>query len=765
MPAAARWGRDLLPVLQPHSRGVRVLPGKARLFRVCSRSCDSHSPRRQEGYSTDGLECYPCPRGVTCDRRGAVVVQGECPPGYLPDCSSSYGYVQCDATCAPPPPPQIVTVGSFCRSNGTCAPYFSCVPGYYQAFTNASQALCLPCASALPPNAVWVTPGLVFNDGLACLWECDRAYARANGTTCALVTNRSVARPANVAGFYGLAVQSSCPRETTSEAGVARALGDCMPCPPPPANGYALDGPLCAWACAVGSAVGAECVSPLDCGADGVDGSVTPCATRPLPWQPAGFEPAGLASSAWADVPVLPAVPGHRLLAWDQASPLLSVMRLSGVSLRPSLRNRTAHVASAPAALCSVTTGWVGGAPYAFGGACNQSFLVFVRLPPAAAWSGVLIGQSTPGWRDGFRTQALFQSELHVAFSSATGTLFVLDRWNCLVREVSIPAVGDYRTRAYTVYGRVDRFATTGDPRCYGPLSLARPRSLFAGDGGPSARLFFLDDAGVWQLTPASREVGLALPLGDSSGVWWVEAPDSLTVRVADGSGGRAYTALAAPCPPGRTSRAGGRCTLECEWRDSTGQYHNYVDPLTGACTACASPACAVGERALPCEPRAPGRCQACPPPPAGQVYSVPGSCEAGTLRLPPPCPPGQYQADARFCAPCPPYTRTLLDGAVRVEQCKCFPGFERVAGECSPGPMYEFPLNPACAAGPCAVPPNATVVDARTCAWACLIGYYRMRPAGFAHACQPCRGAPLGAVFTTSGDADEPLSCEFQAG
>lgn len=83
--------------------------------------------------------------------------------------------------------------------------------------------------------------------------------------------------------------------------------------------------------------------------------------------------------------------------------------------------------------LCSVTQAVrVGNWSYAFGSLCNQSFLVYLNLSATTTTGtglGVLIGSSARGWRDGFRTQALFESELYVAArADSTGTVFVLDR-------------------------------------------------------------------------------------------------------------------------------------------------------------------------------------------------------------------------------------------------------------------------------------------------------------------------------------------------
>jgi hypothetical protein len=86
--------------------------------------------------------------------------------------------------------------------------------------------------------------------------------------------------------------------------------------------------------------------------------------------------------------------------------------------------------------LCSLTQAVrVGNWSNAFGSLCNQSFLVYLNLSSAGTGGlGVLIGSSARGWRDGFRTQALFEIELRV---DRTGALFVLDR--CLFSPLGTP--------------------------------------------------------------------------------------------------------------------------------------------------------------------------------------------------------------------------------------------------------------------------------------------------------------------------------------
>lgn len=691
----------------------------------------------QDGYASDGVKCLPCPRGFTCDRFGVVACAGECGPGESPDCDSGGGgFVQClPGACALPGWPTLVQAGPFLRSDGVCAPYFACASGYYQAFDGPKTSRCLPCAGALPAFGMWVTPGLAFNDASSCLWECNRTVSvlSANGSTC-LAVARPAGVPSNQAGHYGAGVQTTCPAGTTSEAGTAMVVGDCVACPGAPGLAYYLDDPYCRWACSAGVGVGAACVVGPDCTMAGTIKTGSGCVSAPFPWQPAGSERLGVVSQAVG----------------------LGVAGLGVAGL---------GVAGMPGGLCSAALGFAGdGRAYTFGAVCNQTFLVWL----AGNRSGVLIGQAVGGWRDGFRTDALFQSELYVAYSGATGTLFVLDRANCLLREVAIPAVGDYRTRVYTVYGRTDRFGVDGAPRCYGLLSLASPRLFMpalVGLGGEAGKYWlFVDDSGVRQLVASTREVLLAVPLarGVPDQVTWLDAPNASVVRVGLGDGtGLAFSAVAGRCVGGSTSLFGGACTLPCAWRDGAGRYLNYVDSGTGACVACTSPVCGLGYGARQCTPTGPGGCEACPVLAAGWTYTVPGDCGVGTLRRLGPCLAGSYQEGA-WCQPCPPYTTTVLGGAVRVEQCKCWAGFERLDGRCTA--VLDGPAGQACAAGVCVVPGHASLVaGGRACEWACDAGYYRASAGGFQDACQACVGLPTGLYyFATSGDTDSPWSCEF---
>ena len=728
-------------------------------------------------------------------------------------------YVSCQADCPVSAGNHtLVTRGPFWRSNGTCAPYFACDVGYYQLFTANGRVSCAGCTNERPGNTIWMTPGLSFNDGASCLWECDPAIALASGSGCALVANDThAARATNQAGFYSLPAPTTCPPFTTSQAGTALYASQCVACPPlsivqvPTGQG-------CAWWCLMPSMLqlGAACVlMPTRCILQGfsVDASSGACAVTPIPWQHAGWERVGVevqpgvpsvidpfATPSWVaaggfvmtarasayglnnyagwaerNQEVLKVIIFRQFealnglskapLTIDLDTVFVAVSLLSGVSNRHWITplSGTGPMWQAPGPVCSLAVGMIGSSPYAFCAICNQSFLVWVGLGSTNA-SGLLIGSAVPGWADGFRTQAQFQTELYVAFSAATGTLFVLDRWNCLVREVTIPAVGSYLTQSYTVSGLTVKFGITGEARCYGAGSLAHPRRFFPGSSRAGEVWFYTDDTGIWQLDALYRNTTLVTAWPDTDGLAWVDSPNNFSLWLARPAGSgkvstQALVAQAVPCPDDTTSLDGGECSVPCAF---AGGHYVPVDPSSGACVACLNTQpCPLNKTLVPCNRTAQAYCTACPPPPSGYVYITAGSCDEGSVRPSPPCRPGYYQSQW-YCELCQRYSATLYAGAVQVQQCKCIAGFVRSGGLCSAPLLYAFPVNQTCATQPCAVPPNASITDSRLCVWACSSGYYNVSSAGFRDACQPCTNIPPGRRAITNGDTESPQSCEF---
>jgi hypothetical protein len=334
-----------------------------------------------------------------------------------------------------------------------------------------------------------------------------------------------------------------------------------------------------------------------------------------------------------------------------------------------------------PAKVCSMTVVRVEGVDTLVVAFCNVSFLVRTRLKPFLGACSVnstgldpenkwfppditqgtvsnesldgfqvLIGDDQAGFADGFQTQAAFQSELHVTSfpGSHPGSVFVLDRFNCLLREVVVNVSVPYLTRVYTVYGLASHLETTGAPRCYGAGSLSWPRAWFPlPQAGMAA---FVTDAALMQFNPALRDVAQVLPEAefppglDQDGVTDVVASDLLlSLTLFSSRATFTYAPASDPCPGGYTSPTGGDCALSC----AAG---SYVDADTGECRACrGNLACLLGEQRVACTSFADGYCRPCPPVTnatvEGKVYArgyvTPGDCESPQAVI--------------FFAPCPP--------------------------------------------------------------------------------------------------------------
>jgi hypothetical protein len=85
---------------------------------------------------------------------------------------------------------------------------------------------------------------------------------------------------------------------------------------------------------------------------------------------------------------------------------------------------------------------------------------------------GILIGNSTSGYQEGMKNDALFEDEIYVSYYNRR--VLVLDTLNCVLRDVVIGAdgPGDFRTKSYYIYGTVQN----NQPLC---VALVQPRYFF----------------------------------------------------------------------------------------------------------------------------------------------------------------------------------------------------------------------------------------------------------------------------------------------
>lgn len=760
------------------------------------------------GYGSDGQFCLECPRGKTCNRLGEVECQGQCRAGAVSVCTEDLslgGSVSCDQACGAIVPgfgARWVRRGTHVRPEpGMCDTYFQCGAGYYKIFRSTGVVECEACPTSLLPSGGqlerWVTEGLSTGDAKSCLWECRPELARLNSgrTGCALLPGRSTVTGRNPAGWWLEPLSKAtgqCASGRTSEAGAAINASECIQCHALPAGAvWTAGSSQCDWGCLQQTAGaqprkrGGACVGVVAACASlpGYSARSGACEPTGFPWNRGGYSKSAGAGTAAAVVVAVVAAAESRGGAAASSGALQDGLAMAslpyGVEGRHSLtvagRNGSLGVQGP---LCSGARVRLGRHEFILGAVCNQSFLVFLNLSrPTTRGLEVLIGNSTPGWRDGFKTQALFESELYVAPSAwSNETLFVLDRWNCLLREVVLYGEpGGYLTRAYTVWGRTEKLASlVPEPRCYGAGGLAAPRRFWALRDGWVA---FADDNGLWQFHTRTRD--LVLMLRESDGGFEadelvdVDTTDEFTLRLVFADAVWLVSAEAQACPTDSTSMPGGDCTVDCAWLSSTLVPVRFVNRTgDGACVPCTQRECGYGEAFAACTRAEDGGCRPCEPRPEAGVYTDRGTCEDSAWRVGlPPCSAGSYATDGgRYCEPCPTLTATWRAGATDARQCKCLPGLVRRGDRCvAADGLYEFEV-PCAAREACSIPPFARLHpgDLVGCRFECLPGYYHRVGAGWLDKCSPCLAAEGNAssssstVFVTRGDDDEPWSCEW---
>lgn len=790
------------------------------------------------GYGSDGQFCAECPEGKTCSRRGDVMCEGQCDAGVRSVCDAVLGFAKCEqGACSvgnTSGTKMKVTRGSYENPlEGDCATYFRCSVGWYKRFSPFGAVECVPCdGGGKPTLARYVTPGLSPNDPRSCLWECDTTQQRtawmSNGSGCVFI-GKLAALPVHEAGWYGSRVDKRFPTATcgglqTTEANTTLYASGCLACPPIPLYAHAvMAGPAgrrnCEWECDAGRVWrGERCVwvpgrgYPCDDGGKALDDEGM-CVSSTVPWNRQGFrkvQPLVIAEPLSGELEAAVEEEGPTITAESRAG---GVGGRHTVSVAAGQWGQLGAKMVVEGALCSVTETWAGEQRYLVAAVCNQSFLVYIRVADARLTTSsapattstfvpsqlsVLIGQpESPGWADGFRTQARFGVELYVTKGATNGSVWVLDRWNCLVREVVVwSQPGDYRTRVYTVHGLKDKFALVPpQPKCYGPGSLAQPRRFW--ELGLSERrvVLFTDDNGLWQLELESGALSVVMGEGWDLANRHFEADDLTYVRTGKADGVYALlmgfrdgtvwrvTASVEPCPDDTTSMPGGDCVVGCAWgEDGAAETSSYVNQSSRTCTRCNAAGevragdCEAGEEYVPCTRTEPPRCRACSGGVAGKVYVVPGECAEDLMRYTPPCPPGHYQAGGGaewYCNACPAedgLATTTEWGATRVEQCRCVSGLRRRRdGVCVGEELYVYEdekLGMGCATPgtECVLPEHASLLEGHgwgLCRWECDAGYYLSTEE---EECLECTrvGGEAHRAAATRGDDNSPLSCEF---
>lgn len=248
------------------------------------------------GWKKEDEYCVPCPEGFSCNEVGTPICEGECEIGYWPVCSYNLGNAQGYVTCYPcnTTLQQVVNIshaapmrsGIVGRSD-LCNVYVTCEVGYFLEFSTFGVLQCSACAipEAYPTLWMFTTYGVTFGDKYSCMYE-----------------KKNVANNVNVLGFYGTSVDNmrSCPLGSTSRAGMASSLSDCVSCTNAPMYSlYSMYKVDCAFECIYPKTInkydrlGLLCQNPdgsqhICVRGVGFYESQGQCQTRLMPWNVAG---------------------------------------------------------------------------------------------------------------------------------------------------------------------------------------------------------------------------------------------------------------------------------------------------------------------------------------------------------------------------------------------------------------------------------------------------------------------------------------------
>lgn len=221
---------------------------------------------------------------------------------------------------------------------------------------------------------------------------------------------------------------------------------------------------------------------------------------------------------------------------------------------------------------------------------CNVSIVFFYTSPSQLQR---LIGNSTRGYAEGMRDQALFENELYIA-SVGAGRLVVLDTWNCMLREIVIgpDGPGDFRTASYRLFGTIVR----GLPLC---SALQQPRWLFPLVKYTSNAYFVFVNTQNGRLFQFYSHLRQTVPtniyLDPSKVVLTVLSTTSmlnLYVLYTDNTL-VTYSQSGEKCPTDYTSYAGSDCSQYVPWRN--GAFDGYYVEPSGFAVKCAAAACSLG--------------------------------------------------------------------------------------------------------------------------------------------------------------------------
>ena len=803
---------DVDSVCQPctvadKSNSAYTSPGKPFDSNTCQWACNT-------GYFKSSNLCKACTTAVcsTGQYRGACGAEsdGACLPCTAKPANSNfvgagspYNTNSCAWACA----------SGFFQSAGTCAACTStpCSIGQYRSACSASaDGKCVPCTNPIPANAAYSSAGNPY-DANTCAWVCNAGYFNGGG----------VCQPCSTA---------ACPAGQYRGRCTQTGDGPCLACTSKPASsnfvgpGSPYNTDSCPWGCVAGYyTTGAACASCTTsaCGvgffrtACGVaaDSKCTPC-TNPIPANAAysaASSPYDSNNCAWA------CNPGYFR---------------SGAACQPCTQTQCpvgqyrAVCTPAQDGACAPCTSWepehaefvsagsygvnkcdwscvagyfrrdttcqpctVGSCPTGqyrtpCAAAADSACAACTNLPP----NGVFTSAGNPGAPASCQT------------SCAAGYVRQADG-SCKLCDSSTCQVGQYRG-ACTV---------AADGQC-GPCTNGPANSVYTGPGQPygTNTCAWACKSGFYQSAGACVACSTAsCPVGQYRGACAANADAPCVVCTVKPSSS-AFTSAGAPYN-----------TDTCTWACNPGYYRSGT-----TCTACTTAACPVGQYRGACTATGDAPCVACTKAPANAAYTSAGSpantdscawayksgfylsagaCVACSTSS---CPVGQYRGAcaANADAPCAPCTNrpsnsifTSTGAPYNTDTCTwaCVAGYYRATGACTACTTAACPVGQyrgACTAtgdAPCVActkaPANAAYTSAGSpantdsCAWAyksgfylsagacvacstssCPVGQYRGACAANADApCVPCTG-PSNSVFTSAGTPYNTNACAF---
>ena len=315
---------------------------------------------------------------------------------------------------------------------------------------------------------------------------------------------------------------------------------------------------------------------------------------------------------------------------------------------------------------------------------CNMSAIFHVDFRQGK--NTRVIGNSTSGYQEGMRDEALFSYEMYISMYSTNSNseinLIVIDTWNCVIRQIVLgpDGPGDFRTKSYKIAGNV----VNNFPLCDNEIN--RPRFLFFLRSLRFTDLFaFVNyDNVVCQMHAGTRQV-VCLPsiTVDFTNLRSIRSSSdglSLIIEYNDGYV-YAYTHTGTKCPDDYTSLKGSDCSIYRPFKGGALNEGYYIDS-EGVAHECIPAACSTGQYSSNCLRNGPASCLPCVTSTSLTIqYISSGSCDYNILS---PCPMDMYfNSVVGYCVYCPGVMYTLATNGLSINDCYCPSPLSKLDNNC----------------------------------------------------------------------------------